>query len=49
MSAFACTDWNADIEEAPMREKMAAVRDTLIVLGLQVVFRAMMVLRRLNY
>lgn len=35
--------------EAPMRERLAAVRDTLIVLGLQIVFRTVMILRRLNY
>jgi hypothetical protein len=32
-----------------MREKVSAVRDTLIVLGMQMVFRATMILRRLNY
>jgi hypothetical protein len=32
-----------------MREKLVAVRDTLIVLGLQMVFRAVMLLRRWNY
>jgi hypothetical protein len=42
-------DWNADLGEAPMRERIAAVRDTMIVLGLQMVFRAIMILRRLNY
>jgi len=36
-------------EETAMREKMAAVRDTMIVLGLQLVFRAFMMLRRWNY
>jgi hypothetical protein len=29
--------------------RMEAVRDTLIVLGLQIVFRTMMILRRWNY
>jgi hypothetical protein len=41
--------FNAAFEDEPMREKLAAVRDTLIVLGLQVVFRAAMILRRWNY
>jgi hypothetical protein len=36
-------------EAGLMRVRMEAVRDTLIVLGLQVVFRAMMMLRRWNY
>ncbi|MGA3293375.1 MAG: hypothetical protein ABSE45_05240 [Candidatus Acidiferrales bacterium] len=49
MSALARMDSNADLEGAPMREKLAAVRDTMVVLGLQVVFRAFMILRRLNY
>ena len=39
----------AAFEEFAMRERLVAVRDTLIVLGLQVVFRATMILRRLNY
>jgi hypothetical protein len=37
------------LEETFMREKMTAARDTLIVLGLQLVFRAVMLLRRWNY
>ena len=36
-------------EEGLMRARMEAVRDTLIVLALQIVFRAMMFLRRWNY
>ena len=39
----------AVFEEISMRERLVVVRDTLIVLGLQVVFRATMILRRLNY
>jgi len=39
----------ARFEDVVMREKMALVRDTLIVLGLQLVFRAVMLLRRWNY
>jgi hypothetical protein len=34
---------------APMREKLAMVRDTLIVLGMQLAFRASVWLRHLNY
>ncbi|HTZ99992.1 MAG TPA: hypothetical protein VMB02_06655 [Candidatus Aquilonibacter sp.] len=61
MGAIAGHDWHLSDDgspvplppasdfEAPMREKLAAVRDTLIVLGLQIVFRTVMVLRRLNY
>jgi hypothetical protein len=40
---------SAGFEEVAMREKLAAARDTLIVLGLQLVFRAVMLLRRWNY
>lgn len=36
-------------EERFMREKLLAARDTLVVLGLQVVFRVALVLRRWNY
>jgi hypothetical protein len=37
------------LEVAPMREKLAIVRDTLIVLCVQAAFRASMLLRRFNY
>ena len=37
------------LEEISMREKMVALRDTAIVLGLQVAFRLAMMLRRWNY
>jgi hypothetical protein len=37
------------LEETVMREKLAAIRDTMIVLSLQLVFRAFMMLRRWNY
>lgn len=37
------------IEDNSMKEKWAAVRDTLIVLGLQIVFRIAMALRTWNY
>ena len=39
----------ASLEVAPMREKLAIVRDTLIVMCVQVAFRASMLLRRFNY
>jgi hypothetical protein len=32
-----------------MREKWLAVRDTMIVLSMQIIFRSVMILRRLNY
>ena len=32
-----------------MREKASIVRDTLIVLGMQIVFRITMIMRQLNY
>jgi hypothetical protein len=61
VSALTGSDWNADrgaqaadmayigSEKSPVRLKLAAVRDTLIVLGMQIVFRATMFLRHLNY
>jgi hypothetical protein len=36
-------------EEISMREKVVAIRDTAIVLGLQIAFRLAMMLRRWNY
>jgi hypothetical protein len=36
-------------EVVAMRARLEALRDTLIVLGLQIVFRAAMLLRRWNY
>lgn len=36
-------------EDPAMREKLFAIRDTLIVLSLQLVFRAAMFARRWNY
>ena len=36
-------------KETAMRERMSALRDTLLVLGLQLVFRATLVMRRWNY
>lgn len=37
------------LEDVPMREKMFAVRDTMIALGMQWVFRATILLQRWNY
>jgi hypothetical protein len=34
------------VEESAMREKLAAIRDTMIVLSMQLVFRAITMLRR---
>jgi hypothetical protein len=39
----------APTEEVAMREKLNVVRDTMIVFGLQIVFRAMLLLRRMNF
>jgi hypothetical protein len=36
------------IEGSAMREKLILVRDTLVVLGIQIAFRAAMLLRRWN-
>jgi hypothetical protein len=36
-------------EEMALRERMRIFRDTILVLGLQLVFRATMALRRWNY
>lgn len=37
------------VEDNSMQAKWTAIRDTLIVLGLQIVFRIMMALRTWNY
>jgi hypothetical protein len=34
---------------SPLQNRMNAVRDTLLVLGLQLVFRVTLILRRWNY
>ena len=57
MSAFADNDAqfeggagaSAAAAERPAAETLLAVRDTLIVLSMQIVFRATMFLRHLNY
>jgi hypothetical protein len=40
---------SAPVEEIAMREKLNVLRDTMIILGIQIVFRAMLLLRRLNF
>jgi hypothetical protein len=37
------------LKEMALRERMQIFRDTVLVLGLQLVFRATMALRRWNY
>ncbi|MGB0035065.1 MAG: hypothetical protein WBP79_06295 [Candidatus Acidiferrales bacterium] len=37
------------MEEGTMRARLEILRDTIVVLVVQLVFRAMMVLRRWNY
>jgi hypothetical protein len=61
VSSLTGNDWNVDrggpaadmpytgIEKSLVSQKLAAIRDTLIVLGMQIVFRATMFLRHLNY
>jgi len=39
----------AEFEMVAMREKLHFLRDIAIVLGLQIVFRTMMFLQKLNY
>ncbi len=39
----------ADFQEVSKGEALTLVRDTIVVLGLQIVFRTMMFLRKLNY
>jgi hypothetical protein len=46
---MADTSLRADAGAISMREKWLAVRDTLIVLSMQLVFRAFLLMRRLNY
>lgn len=43
------TTFPAPVEENAMRENLNVVRDTMIVFGLQIVFRAMLFLRRINF
>jgi len=39
----------AGIEVVSMREKLSIIRDTLIVLSMQIAFRTAQLLRHLNY
>jgi hypothetical protein len=39
----------ADFKQVSMGETLTFVRDVVVVLGLQVAFRTMMLLRKLNY
>ncbi len=48
MTAIAAGN-TAGFEEVSKGEALTLVRDTIIVLGLQIVFRTMMFLRKLNY
>ena len=48
-AAAAAMPFPANCEEQPMRRKLIMVRDTLVVLALQTVFRATQALRSLNY
>jgi hypothetical protein len=41
--------YEASSEVANMRERLRAVRDTLLVLMIQIVFRAVLLARRWNY
>ncbi len=41
--------YDAAMEVIPMREKLSILRDTLIVLGMQLAFRTAQLLRHLNY
>jgi hypothetical protein len=38
-----------NVEETAMRDRISAIRDTLLVLGLQLVFRATLMMRLWNY
>jgi hypothetical protein len=60
VSSLTGSDWNTDrgiaagtraagFGRLSIRERIAAVRDTLIVLAMQIVFRTTMFLRHLNY
>lgn len=48
-SAAAAMTRAAGFDRISIRQKVAAVRDTLIVLAMQIVFRTTMFLRHLNY
>jgi hypothetical protein len=39
----------AGVENVPVSQKTSAIRDTIVVLAMQLVFRVTMFLRHLNY
>jgi hypothetical protein len=41
--------YGATMEAVSMRERISVLRDTLIVLGMQIAFRTAQLLRHLNY
>lgn len=47
--AMIATGSTPRFEAVSMRETFTFVRDIIVVLGLQLVFRTMMLLRKLNY
>jgi|HubBroStandDraft_4_1064222.scaffolds.fasta_scaffold406949_2 hypothetical protein len=61
MSALVSSGWESQRQKAQampalesseasaIRERISIVRDTLLVLGLQLVFRATLIMRRWNY
>jgi hypothetical protein len=60
MSALASSGWESTRQDAQathatgnsegmIHERISAVRDTLLVLGLQLVFRVTLIMRRWNY
>lgn len=42
-------EFHAPAEDVAVWDRLNVVRDTMIVLGIQIVFRAMLLLRRLNF
>jgi hypothetical protein len=48
-AAAAAMPFPANCEEHSMRDKWIAIRDSILVLALQMVFRATQALRSLNY
>jgi hypothetical protein len=47
--SHAQTAVHTDSDQVSTDSRISAVRDTLLVLGLQIVFRATLILRRWNY
>ena len=42
-------DFSEQMLEISMRQKWLIVRDTMVVLSMQIIFRGVMLMRRLNY